>query len=124
MLVTGSAKLDSYRKMGDSLAGRFFQYRLHPLDLKEIHYLEDCYGENRQLYYLRNKDGKEVDFCIASNQEPVLLVEVRWGDDNVSPHFKIFQKNFPAVKMIQVVKNLKREKTYPNGVEIRSAHRW
>jgi len=36
LLVTGSAKLDTYRKAGDSLAGRFFQFRLHPLDLKEI----------------------------------------------------------------------------------------
>lgn len=36
ILVTGSAKLDTYRKVGDSLAGRFFQFRMHPLDLKEI----------------------------------------------------------------------------------------
>lgn len=36
ILVTGSAKLDTYKKVGDSLAGRFFQFRLHPLDLKEI----------------------------------------------------------------------------------------
>lgn len=36
LLVTGSAQLDTYRKMGDSLAGRFFQYRLYPLDLKEV----------------------------------------------------------------------------------------
>ena len=36
IIVTGSAKLDTYRKAGDSLAGRFFQFRLHPLDLKEI----------------------------------------------------------------------------------------
>ena len=37
ILVTGSAKLDTYKKVGDSLAGRFFQFRMHPLDLKEIH---------------------------------------------------------------------------------------
>ena len=35
LLVTGSAKLDVFRKVGDSLAGRHFQFRLHPLDLKE-----------------------------------------------------------------------------------------
>ncbi|HEX4044585.1 MAG TPA: ATP-binding protein [Gammaproteobacteria bacterium] len=39
LLVTGSAKLDTYKKVGDSLAGRYFQYRLYPLDLKEVaHY--------------------------------------------------------------------------------------
>ncbi|MGA1865451.1 MAG: ATP-binding protein [bacterium] len=36
ILVTGSARLDIYKKGGDSLAGRFFYYRLHPLTLKEI----------------------------------------------------------------------------------------
>jgi uncharacterized protein len=35
IVVTGSAKLDTYRKVGDSMAGRYFQYRLYPLDLKE-----------------------------------------------------------------------------------------
>lgn len=36
LLVTGSARMDTYRKVGDSLAGRFFQYRLHPFDSKEV----------------------------------------------------------------------------------------
>jgi len=36
LLVTGSARLETYRKGGDSLAGRFFSYRLHPLNVKEI----------------------------------------------------------------------------------------
>lgn len=35
LLVTGSAKLNTYRKMGDSLAGRYFQFHLHPIDIKE-----------------------------------------------------------------------------------------
>ena len=36
LLVTGSARLETYRKGGDSLAGRFFSYRLHPLTVNEI----------------------------------------------------------------------------------------
>jgi len=39
IIVTGSAKLNTYRKVGDSLAGRYFQFRLHPLDLKEAYHL-------------------------------------------------------------------------------------
>ena len=35
LLVTGSASLETFRKTGDALAGRHFQFRLHPLDLKE-----------------------------------------------------------------------------------------
>jgi uncharacterized protein len=36
ILVTGSAKLDIYRRSGDSLQGRYFFYRLHPLGPGEI----------------------------------------------------------------------------------------
>ncbi|GJM06340.1 MAG: ATPase [marine bacterium B5-7] len=35
LLVTGSARMDTHQKVGDSLAGRYFQHRLHPFDLKE-----------------------------------------------------------------------------------------
>lgn len=35
-LVTGSARLDYYRKGGDSLQGRYHYYRLHPFSLGEI----------------------------------------------------------------------------------------
>ena len=35
-LVTGSARLDYYRKGGDSLLGRYHYYRMHPLSLAEV----------------------------------------------------------------------------------------
>ncbi len=36
ILVTGSARLDIYRKGGDSLAGRHYSYRLHPFSVAEL----------------------------------------------------------------------------------------
>lgn len=36
VLVTGSARLDLYRAGGDSLMGRYFQYRMHPFSIAEI----------------------------------------------------------------------------------------
>jgi len=36
ILVTGSARLDCYRKGGDSLAGRYRYFRLHPFSLREM----------------------------------------------------------------------------------------
>jgi len=35
-LVTGNARLDTFRQTGDSLAGRYFLYHLNPLSVKEI----------------------------------------------------------------------------------------
>ena len=36
IIVTGSSRLDIYRRGGDSLQGRYHYYRLHPFSLKEI----------------------------------------------------------------------------------------
>ncbi len=36
ILVTGSTRLDIYRKGGDSLLGRYRYYRLHPFSLSEF----------------------------------------------------------------------------------------
>ncbi len=91
---------------------------------KEIHFREDCFGEEKKLYYLRNKDGKEIDFCITANDIPSLMVEVKWKDENLSSNFEIFKKFFPQIKMVQVSKELKKEKTFPSGAEIRTAHKW
>ena len=35
IIVTGSARLDVYRKGGDSLLGRYHSYRLHPFSVAE-----------------------------------------------------------------------------------------
>lgn len=35
-LITGSARLDHFRKGGDSLLGRYYYYRLHPFSLPEL----------------------------------------------------------------------------------------
>lgn len=36
ILITGSARLDTFRQTGESLAGRYFPYRLHPLSVREV----------------------------------------------------------------------------------------
>lgn len=36
IIVTGSASMDVFRKGGDSLMGRYFHYRMHPLSLREV----------------------------------------------------------------------------------------
>ena len=36
IIVTGSARLNIYKKGGDSLMGRYFYYRIHPLSVAEM----------------------------------------------------------------------------------------
>lgn len=43
LLVTGSARLNIYRKGGDSLLGRNYYYRLHPFSLAELQNLKNSF---------------------------------------------------------------------------------
>jgi predicted AAA+ superfamily ATPase len=113
---------DTGQVMGDS--GIKFENLVACALLKEVHFLQDCLGENVNLHFLRTKDGREVDFFITKNDKPFMLLEVKLSDDAPSGNLRIFANNFPRVKKIQIVKELKREKTFPDGLEIRSAHNW
>ena len=92
--------------------------------LKEMHFREDCLGEKWNLYFLKNKDGREINFLITKNEKPALMLEVKWSDAERSPNFSFFEKYLTSAKKIQIVKELKREKTYPDALEIRIAQNW
>ena len=88
--------------------------------LKECHFRQDCLGEDWGLYYIGKKGGFEIDFLIVKNNKPYMALETKLSDDSPSKNFRLIAKDFPGIKKIQLVKNLKREKTFPNGIEIRS----
>ena len=92
--------------------------------LKEIHFREDCLGEQRNLYYLRDKDGREIDFLITKNEAPSLMIEVKWKGADLSVNFSSFAKYFKAVQKIQLVRKLNREKSFMDGSQVRMAHNW
>ena len=92
--------------------------------LKENQLREDTKGEKRGLYYLRNKNKQEIDFLITKNKKPIALIEPKWSDDKLHPHFKSFASHFPKAQKIQLVKELKRERTFREGFEIRKASAW
>ena len=61
---------------------------------------------------------------LTKSEKPVLMLEVKWGGDERSPNFTFFDKYVSGARKIQIVKELKREKTYPDGTEIRLAQNW
>ena len=70
------------------------------------------------------KDGREIDFFITKQKTPARMIEVKWSDAERSPNFSFFEKYLAGVNKIQIVKDLKREKTYPDGTKIRAAKNW
>lgn len=93
--------------------------------LKEMHYREDVLGESFQLFYLRNKLKQEIDFLLVCQNRPIMTLEVKWGDDTPSKNFDLFGTFLPKdIKKIQIVKDLKKEKSYPNGLALKRASSW
>lgn len=91
---------------------------------KELHYLEDTTGIQTDLHFLRTKDGKEIDFLACLDGSPHTLIEVKSSDAEPAKGFRYFSNYFPSAARIQLVKNLKREQTYPNGISIKSLIPW
>jgi predicted AAA+ superfamily ATPase len=92
--------------------------------LKELHRAADEDGRSPSLHYLRDKEGREVDFAVLERGRPPLLVEVRHADDAPSPALSHFASYLPGCSRVQVVRELGREKTYPDGTEVRRAAGW
>lgn len=92
--------------------------------LKELQFQEDSHGQSFQMHYLRTKEGKEIDFFVLINNVPHSLIEVKLSDATLSKNFQHFRRFFSTVKQLQLVKDLKLEKTYPSGVEIRNVIGW
>jgi predicted AAA+ superfamily ATPase len=86
--------------------------------LKAIHFLEDTKGYRGELHYLKTKTGQEIDFCVCVDDKPILAVEVKLSDAHPSPAFKTFAQYLGSAKKIQLVKNLNRSFSTPEGVEV------
>jgi predicted AAA+ superfamily ATPase len=54
------------------------------------------------LFYVRNKDGHEVDFLLTENRKPWLLIEAKESDIELAPALTRFQDQLqiPAVQLV------------------------
>ncbi|MHB1946889.1 MAG: ATP-binding protein [Gammaproteobacteria bacterium] len=92
--------------------------------LKELQFIEDTQGLKTELHYLRTKEGKEIDFLILIGGKVTHLIEVKQSNGNLTSAFNYFNTFLPDAKKIQIVHELQREKTFPQGFEIRSLIPW
>jgi Predicted ATPase (AAA+ superfamily) len=79
--------------------------------IKNLSAQNDYSGRNEKLQYLRTKEGKETDFSIADSENRLKeIIEIKLSDSQPDKNLQYFSDKygFPA---IQIVKNLKREKT-------------
>jgi len=92
--------------------------------LKECHRLEDVEGKSTALNYLRTKEKKEIDFLVSLEGAPLSAIEVKWAAEKPSDSFTAFSKRLSIPKRVQLVHELQKEATFPDGLEVRRAVPW
>ena len=78
LLVTGSARMDTFRQAGESLAGRYFKLRLHPISVREWCEQTGATATNALVHLL--KRGGFPEPCLATSDEDA----DRWRNDYFS----------------------------------------
>jgi len=106
---------------GDVLAGEGerFENLVATSLLKRLHFLEDRDGYRYELRYLRDKEGREIDFVIIKENHLEELVEVKWSDDEISKSLLYYAERLKPEKATQITAHLRRP--YSQG-RIRVTH--
>jgi len=78
------------------------------------------------LHYIRNKEKEEVDFLLAENNKPMLLVETKFSDETPAKALLKFQNilHVPAVQLVNKEKVFRSFKNGDDKILIVTAHRW
>jgi len=76
--------------------------------LKRLHYLEDSQGYKYELRYIRDKEGREVDFAIVKEGELEELIEVKYSDDSIARSLSYYADRLNPKKAVQIVAKIKR----------------
>ena len=84
---------------------------------KWVCFKRDAEGLEYQLRYFRDTDGREVDFVVTDRNEPVMLVEVKSSDRDISKSLIYLNRKFPSVPAYQI--SVSGEKDYLSGDGIR-----
>ena len=92
--------------------GKRFENYIATHLLKSIDLWNDLGVGKYGLYYLRNKDKREVDFLVTKNDKPWILVEVKNSANNsLSKNLIFFKKELNAPYAFQVLNTEEYVKT-------------
>ncbi len=76
--------------------------------IKRLNLIEDRDGHRCELAYLRDKDGREVDFVILQDGVVKELVEAKLDDARISTSLRYYAEKLQPERATQIVANLRR----------------
>jgi predicted AAA+ superfamily ATPase len=91
--------------------------------LKYTQFRKDAAGENWDIFYLRDKEGREVDFVATFNRRVRWLIEVKASDGSPSSSLKYYTEKLRPQESLQLVLNLERAQE-KSGIKILPLGKW
>ena len=91
--------------------------------LKRANFLTDTQGSKCELYYLRDREKREVDFLTTKDNKLEFMVEVKTSDDQFSPSLRYFSERLTPTAAIQLVHKLGRSSSNKFG-SVQNAASW
>jgi predicted AAA+ superfamily ATPase len=85
--------------------------------IKRVHFLEDRDGFQYELRYIRDKEGREVDFAVLKDGELEELIEVKYTDEDISRSLSYYTERLKPKKSTQITASLKRSFD-KNGIRV------
>jgi hypothetical protein len=89
--------------------------------LKWVHFQQDVEGRDLDLRYFRDTDGREVDFVVAERRQPILLVEAKWGDQEIDRGLRYLKGKFPSVPAWQLSAVGRKDYVTRDGIRVSPA---
>jgi predicted AAA+ superfamily ATPase len=91
--------------------------------LKRANFLTDTQGVKSELYYLRDREKREVDFLSVRDNRPEYMIEVKTADDQFSSSLRYFSERLPQTEAIQLVRKIDKTMTNKFG-SVQNAATW
>jgi uncharacterized protein len=76
--------------------------------LKFVQFRKDSAGESWSLHYLRDKEGREVDFVVTLNRRVHWLIEVKTSETEVGTGLRYYTQRLRPKESLQLVLRLDR----------------
>ena len=89
--------------------------------LKWLDFREDTEGCRTELRYFRDVEGREVDFVAVENGKPILLVECKSSNHDVSQALRYLKARFPATDAWQVAASGEEDFVTREGIRVAPA---
>lgn len=71
--------------------------------MKRMQFIEDAEGYRMQLGYLRDKEGREVDFVVTRERKIEELIEVKWSEVMAAKSLLYYAERLKPQRALQIV---------------------